>query len=344
MKRILCFMLAAVMSLSMASCKKEKERFSSYYFDWFDTVTTITGYEYSQQEFDDVCGEIEALFDEYHMLYDIYTTYPNVNNLTAVNKSAGETVKVDEKILDLVELSREVYTLTDGRVNIAMGAVLRLWHDARTWGSSNPEDASLPDHEKLLEMSEHTDFSDVLINRDEGTITLADPLMRLDVGAIAKGYATEMAARYLEEKGVSGYVLNVGGNVRTVGSKPDGSRWLVGIENPDTDAQEPYIAYLNLAGESLVTSGSYQRFYYVDGKSYHHIIDPETLYPGDRYLSVSVICSHSGLADGYSTALFNTDLEEGLRLVNSTEDLEAMWVMPNGEQVYSDGFKSYIAE
>ncbi len=344
MKRILCLLMALVMLIPLASCKKEKEKFNAYYFDWFDTVTVITGYEYSEADFDATCQELEALFDECHMLYDIYTTYPNVTNLVAVNRSNGEPIAVDSRILDLIELSRDMYDKTNGRVNIAMGAVLKLWHDARTWGSSHPEEAELPSLDRLTEAAKHTDFSKLIVDREAGTVTLLDPEMRLDVGAIAKGYATELAAKLLEEKGISGYVLNVGGNVRAVGEKPDGTRWTVGIENPDTDSEEPYIEYLYLSNESLVTSGSYQRFYYVNGKSYHHIIDPETLYPGDRFLSVSVVCLDSGIADGYSTALFNTDLEEGLKLVNSTEGLEAMWVLKDGERVYSDGFKQYTIE
>ncbi len=342
MKRILPLLLAVVLALSMTSCAKEKQKFSAHYFDWFDTVTTVTGYEYTQADFDEVCDGLEALLTEYHRLYDIYTLYDGVSNLAYVNRAKGEAVAVDQKIIDLVELSREVNSLTSGKVNVAMGSILKLWHDARTWGISTPEDAFLPDYDKLLEASEHTDLSLVITDREAGTIALTDPQLTLDVGAIAKGYATEMAAKYLESLGRTGYVLNVGGNVRTVGTKPDGSKWLVGIENPDTDSSEPYIAYLELAGESLVTSGSYQRFYYVDGKSYHHIIDPDTLYPGERYLSVSVVCADSGLADGYSTALFNMDLEEALLLVNSTVGIEAMWVKPNGEQVFSDGFERYI--
>ena len=92
---------------------------------------------------------------------------------------------------------------------------------------------------------------------------------------------------------------------------------------------------------SLVTSGSYQRFYKVDGKNYHHIIDPDTLYPGEKYMSVSVLTENSGLGDALSTSLFLMDYEEGKKLIESLENVEAMWVMPDGEQKYSEGFKNY---
>jgi len=151
-----------------------------------------------------------------------------------------------------------------------------------------------------------------------------------------------MIAKGLENDGISGYVLNVGGNVRTVGTKGDGEKWVVGIENPDENSEESYIAYLELSGESLVTSGSYQRYYTVDSKRYHHIIDPETLMPSDKFLSVSVVCKSSADGDAISTALFCMELNEGLEFVNSLSGVEAMWVDVDGNIHYSSGFKNYI--
>ena len=197
---------------------------------------------------------------------------------------------------------------------------------------------------KLQEASKHTDIEDLIIDTENNTVFLADPEMSLDVGAIAKGYAVEQIAKHLESKGITGYILNVGGNVRTIGMA-DKEKWKVGIENSDIeDKENPYIEYLKLSGESVVTSGSYQRFYVVDGKEYHHIIDPQTLMPGKKYLSVSVVTDDSGLGDAMSTALFIMDYEEGKKLVESTNDVEAMWVLQDGTQLYSSGFKSYTFE
>jgi thiamine biosynthesis lipoprotein len=173
------------------------------------------------------------------------------------------------------------------------------------------------------------------------TVTITDPEMKLDVGAIAKGYAVEMVARALEEKGISGYILNIGGNVRAVGAKADGEPWTVGLENPMEDEDKPYIAYLSLTKEALVTSGSYQRYYVVDGKRYHHIIDPETLMPSEGFTSVSVLCESSAMGDALSTALFCMSLEEGMALVESLEDVEVMWVLTDGTKQASSGFPSY---
>ena len=139
-------------------------------------------------------------------------------------------------------------------------------------------------------------------------------------------------------------MINVGGNVRTVGGKGDGSKWTVGIENPKEDGEEAYLAYLELAGESLVTSGSYQRYYVVDGKRYHHIIDPETLMPSEGYVSVSVVCESSADGDALSTALFCMDYEVGAALVELLPDTEAMWVLQDGARKESSGFSEYKKE
>lgn len=339
--------LAVLQVFSFASCKaSEKTKFNAYYFDYFDTATTIIGYEKTKEEFDAVCKEITQLLGEYHKLFTIYSRYEGLNNLVTINdvtKGEHSVVKVDERIIDLLLFAKEMYNITKGKVNIAMGSVLSIWHIYRNEGLDDPVNAELPPMEKLKEAAKHTDINNLIIDEENSTVYISDPLMKLDVGAIAKGYAVEKVAQYLIEKGVTGYILNVGGNIRTIGFAGDeSSPWKVGIENPDTENEEkPYIEYLKVAGKSVVTSGSYQRFYVVNGENYHHIIDPETLMPGDKYKSVSVLCDDSGTGDAFSTALFLLSYEEGKKLVEETDGVEAMWVMPDGEQRYSSGFKGY---
>lgn len=320
---------------------KQKSKFNTYSMDYFDTVITITGYEYTQEDFDAVSKEVLDLLGEYHRLYTIYHRFDGLENLCTINELVdGEhrTVTVDRRIIDLLIYAKEMYTLTDGIMNIAMGSVLSLWHDYRTIGMDNPTEASLPPMNKLLSAAEHTDIEKMVIDEENCTVTLTDPLMKLDVGAIAKGYATERVALHLEQKGVTGYVLNVGGNVRTIGAKADGDNWTIGIENPDG---EEYLAYLSLNGQSVVTSGSYQRFYYVDGKAYHHIIHPDTLMPAENFTSVSIVCNNSGLGDALSTALFCLSYEQGKTLIETISDAEAMWVTKDGNITYSSGWKNF---
>ena len=139
-------------------------------------------------------------------------------------------------------------------------------------------------------------------------------------------------------------MLNVGGNVRTIGTKPDGEKWLAGIENPGLDIDESYIAYVGLSGQAIVTSGSYQRYYLVNGKPYHHIINPETLMPAEYFVAVSIICEHSGDGDGLSTAVFCMPLEEAMALIESLEGVEAMWTLHDGTIIKSSGFERFEVE
>ncbi|MDD6094262.1 MAG: FAD:protein FMN transferase, partial [Clostridia bacterium] len=283
--------------LSAVSCGG-KRKFSRTDVTVFDTETVITGYDTSEKSFNEKADAVTELLREYHKLYDIYNEYEGQNNLMTVNLCAGkEPVKVDERIIDLIEFSKEMYVLTDGKTNIAMGSVTAIWHEYREAG------VALPSAEELLRAEHHTDIENIICDREKDTVYLADPEMSLDVGAVAKGYAAEKAAQMIEEKGWTNIALSVGGNIRTVGAKGDGTPWITGIQNPDLSSKEAVALSVSLENLSCVTSGSYQRYYELDGVRYHHIIDPETLFPENRYLSVSVVCADSGKADALSTAL-----------------------------------------
>lgn len=324
-----------------------KTQYKSYAWSYFDTVTTIQGYEYSGEDFDNVVKDIFAALDEYHKLFDIYNSYEDVNNLRTVNmlfNGEHKVVTVDRKIIDMLLYAKKMYEVTGGEMNIAMGSVLSIWHDYRSEADDNWGVGELPPMEELQEAAKHTDINNLIIDEENRTVYISDPLMTLDVGAIAKGYAVEMVAQMLESRGITGYVINVGGNIRTVGTKANGEKWLAGIEAPSDDFDEEYLAYLGLAGETIVTSGSYQRYYIVDGKEYHHIIDRETLMPAKGFLSVSIICGNSADGDGLSTALFCMSLEDGMALVESLDGVEAHWVLEDGTRVKSSGFSNYEVE
>ena len=351
--KLLSLMMAVCLltgCLVLPSCDEQKnnsEKYSAYSFDYFDTVTTITGYAESREAFDAVANSILEELEEYHRLFTIYHRFEGFENLCTVNElvdGAHRVVTVDRRIIDMLLYAKGMYEITHGRVNVAMGSVLSIWHDYRTIGMSDPSLAELPPMGVLTEAAEHTDINCLVIDEENSTVHITDPHMTLDVGAVAKGYAVEMVARSLEERGITGYVLNVGGNVRTVGTKQDGSPWTVGIENPADSEAEPYLAYLRLSGQSLVTSGSYQRYYVVDGKRYHHIIDPDTLMPHDLYLSVSVVCQSSADGDALSTALFCMSPADGLALVESLPGIEAHWLLIDGTKQTSSGFNQYASK
>ena len=343
-RRMIVGLLIIAVLLNMSGCaKKEPARYEATFLELFDTVTTIAGFGRSEEEFSAFAQAVHDDLEEYHQLYDIYNDYEGINNIKTINDNAGiSPVKVDVRIIDLLGFSIDVAEITDGEINIAFGAVLRVWHDYRTEGIDDPENSKLPPMELLKEKSEHTDINKLIIDKSAGTVFLEDPEMRLDVGAIAKGYATEMVARDMIAEGYQNAMLSVGGNVRTIGSKQDGAAWNVGIQNPDMESEQANLYVLRLKDYSLVTSGDYQRYYTVEGKKYHHIIDPDTLMPADYYTAVSIICKDSGMADALSTSVFNMTYEQGLALIEDLEDTEALWIFKNGSMKHSSGFNRLI--
>lgn len=350
-KNLTAWLLAVVLAASaVTGCggkkeEPERKRFDAQFLDLFDTVTTIVAYTEDEETFRAYAQEFYEELKAYHELYDIYKDYPGIANLKTVNDRAGrEPVAVDAKIIGMLKEAVEMNQKTRGYMNVAMGSVLSVWHDYRTAGMNEPQKASLPPMDELRRAAEHTDISLVEIDEEAGTVYLPDPEMSLDVGAIAKGYAAEMVCRKLEADGLSNALISVGGNVRAIGAKADKGLWRVGIQNPDLESAERYLHTVELKDMSLVTSGSYQRYYTVEGKNYHHIIHPQLLMPWDEYRSVSILCRDSGLADCLSTAVFNMDLEEGKALIEGMEGVEALWILADGREEATSGFEAFMAK
>lgn len=312
-------------------------QYTATFLDLFDTVTTIVGRADSEADFRAAAQQVHDGLLDYHRLFDIYNEYEGLVNLKTVNDRAGKgPVEVDGRIVDLLLACKEYYHATDGRVNVAMGGVLRLWHEARTDGLNDPRTAALPDAQALAEAGAHTGLETVVIDPAASTVCITDPLVSLDVGAVAKGWAAQQVAQAAPE----GLLISVGGNVCATGPKDDeGTAWVVGIQN--VDGSDNYLHTLYVTDGCVVTSGDYQRSYVVDGKLYHHIIDPDTLYPSTYWRSVSIVCADSGAADALSTALFLLPLEEGQALL-ARFDAQAMWVDGQGQRYYSPGFRDWI--
>ncbi len=244
-KKLLALLVLAAL---LSGCSPRKEVYQEVYLDAFDTVTTLRGYETGEERFQQRSEQVHQALLEYHRLFDIY--HDCSGGLKQVNDNAGLTpVKVDARVMELLLDCRADYERTGGKVNIAMGSVLHLWHEAREQGLADPASAKLPDLAQLQEASKHCSFDTVLLDEENGTVFLSDPQQRLDVGAIAKGWAAQRVSELLPE----GYMLNLGGNVCALGSKPDGSPWRIGIQSP-MDMSE-FLCVVNLENRCAVTIG-----------------------------------------------------------------------------------------
>lgn len=347
-KTFLCLLTVMGLLVTLTGCPKtviEAEPQGKVYFTFFDTVSYVYSYNgESAEQFDANCAKVAAVLHEYHQLLDINYEYSGVTNLCTLNKNAGgEPLVLDKKLIDFLLYAKELYTLTSGEMNVMMGAVLYPWHECRTSAGTDPENAKIPDMSELRELSAYTDISFLEIDEESSTARITDKNARIDVGALGKGYATEIAAKHLSDEGISGYVLNIGGNIRVVGTKPSGEGWLTGIKDPESHETE-YAKKIILSDASCVTSGSYERYYMVDGKKYHHVIDKDTLMPSEFFSSVSVVCKSSALADALSTALFCMSVEDGKKLIENIDGVNAYWIDNEGNEYMTDGFKALVRE
>lgn len=303
----------------------------------FNTVSNIYSYKgETEEEFQQNVDKIAQLLEEYHKLFDIYYEYSGVVNLCTVNKNAGkDPLEVDQKLIDFLLYAKEIYKITNGETNVMLGSVLKIWHDARTVASADSSKAYVPNIKLLEEASKYTSIDLLEIDDEKNTVRITDANARIDVGALGKGYATEKVAQFLEDSGCSSYVLDIGGNLRVIGTKTDGTGWNTGIRNPLGNTR--FSLYLNISDTSCVTSGDYERYYVFEGKKYHHIIDKDTLMPADYFSSITILTKDSGLADALSTALFAMPYEDGRKLVDSLEGVETVWIYKDGTIVYTDG-------
>jgi FAD:protein FMN transferase len=276
---------------------------------------------------------LDAAFDR---LFEIEATM-SVNTpgtiVGSVNEAAGQQpVKVPQDILEVTRRALYYAELTDRAFDPTIGPIVKLWNIGLD-GERVPEPREI---EQALPL---VDAKSVQIDENASTIYLPRAGMLLDLGGIAKGYAADEVGRILAGKGVKAAVIDLGGNVKVVGKKPDGSKWRIGVQNP-SDSRGAYIGIASLGeGATVVTSGIYERYFIdTDGRSYHHIFDTRTGYTveGDLF-SVTVISTASIDADGLSTALFALGLQKGMALAESQEGVEAIFIDSENRVYLSSG-------
>lgn len=348
-KKSIIIILLIVFFLS--GCQKsttiKAQRYSNSFYDTFNTLVVVVGYTETEEEFQNYFTMIENSFKKYHKLYDIYNNCEGINNIKTINDNAGiKPVEVDKEIIDLILFSKEWYEKTGSSTNIAFGPVLKIWHDYRMEGLADPENAAYPPIEKLKEAWKYTDINKVIVDIDNNTVFLEETGMSLDVGAVAKGYTAEMVARELYNEGFVSGIISAGGNIKTIGQPldPQREKWVVGIQNPNasilSDEKDLDAVFINTG--SVVSSGDYQRYYYVGEELVHHLIDPKTLLPATHYRAVTIVAEDSGVADFISTVAFLEPYEISRRIIEDLDGVEAIWVMPNGEIEFTDGMKKML--
>lgn len=298
---------------------------------YMDTYIQVKIYDNNEKKANQTLQEVDKIYKEYHELTDRYQEYDGIINLYTIhnNEFTEENLTIDEKLYNLLEYSLSFYEKTNKLININMGNVIDIWkryRDSKT---------GIPTIEELQNAGSISIEDIVLLENNK----IKNTHPNIDLGAISKGYTTNIVAKYLENKGYSKYLINAGGNVM-VGDHYDNETYKIGIETPTIEGG----VYQIIKGNNMAvtTSGSYARFYIYDNHIYHHIIDPNTLYPPHYMKSVTVITEDSSLGDILSTTLFLMPIEDGKQFLEENyPEVEAIWY-GNNDQIYkTEGFNKY---
>ncbi len=289
---------------------------------YLDTVISITAYGVKQEVVDDALNKVA----EYEALLSKTIEGSDVWN---INHANGQPVAVSDYTREVLEASAKTSEACGGAFDITVGPSVALW-------DFKSETPSLPDAEELAEAAKLTDYTKVKLNGN--TVTLS-PGMQIELGSIAKGYITDEIAEYCRSRGVKRGILNFGGNVVVIGTRPDGKPWNVGIQDPTEPTGQPLITLPTTDG-AVVTSGVYERGFTLDNVRYHHILDPKTGWPVQNDLaSVTILTKDSLTADAFDTACFIMGLEKGMALVESIPGMEAVFIDKENNIHYSSGLQ-----
>lgn len=273
----------------------------------------------------------ESILDGLKKLCEKYDTMFSATNtdseLYKLNHANGQPFTVSSETANLIQEGIHYSELSGGAFDLTIEPVSALW-------DFKADKPTVPSSDAIAQAVSHVDYTKVDIQ--DNTITLEDPEAGIDLGAIAKGYIADQVKTYLKKQGIKHAIINLGGNVDVIGTKPDGSKYNIGIQKPFDESGEA-ITSVQLNDQTVVTSGIYERYFKKNGKLYHHILDPRTGYPCENNLySVSIITDSSTKADALSTTCFLLGYEKGMELIQSMDGVEAIFITDD-EKVHKIG-------
>lgn len=303
--------LLIVMLISCSSPQKsEKLTVTGIYFDTVIQIDAWGTKASTLEHCKTICEDYENLF----------SNKIETSEISKINASAGNPVKVSEETLELISRGIDYCELSGGKFDITIAPLSDLWNF-----TDNPK-GNLPEQSAIEEARSHVGYKTIQVDKDSCTVTLNDPQAKIDLGGIAKGYIADRLKAYLKSEGVEHALINLGGNVLALGTAYDGTPFRIGIQKP-FDEQNSTIDILEIEDRSVVSSGIYQRYFEKDGTIYHHILNPETGYPySNNLLQATIISDRSMDGDALSTCCFALGLKDGSTLIESLDHVQAIFV------------------
>ena len=290
----------------------------------YDTIIDITAY---------TTAETMATLEKELKNYEHFFSHTvEGSDVWRINESKGQPTQVDPMTAEVIARSLPYCDETNGAFNIAIGRITELWDFA---------EKTIAQPEALKDALKHVDYTKIHVEND--TVTLLDPEMKIELGAVAKGYIADKVVEFLHESGCTSAMINLGGNIYAIGTKPNGEPWIVGVQDPQKDGA--ILATVPAKDESVVTSGLYERSFTKNGIFYHHILDPSTGMPaGSDLIGTTIMGKNSFECDIYSTVTFLLGLEKALAFLELHSDYEGAFVTTAGEYVPTPGFKGEVVE
>ena len=283
---------------------------------YFDTVVQIEVWGADQE----IMEHCRQMCEDYEQMLSATI---ETSEISRINNAGGEPIEVSDETAGLIEEGIKYGDISDGQFDITIASATDLWN------FTDNEEKILPDPDELAEAVTHIDYHCIKV--EGNTVTLTDPEARIDLGGIAKGYIADRLKEYLKDEGIEHALIDLGGNMLTLGRRYDGNDFRIGIQKPFADTGTA-MAVVSVNDKSVVTSGDYERYFEKDGVIYHHILDPDTGYPVQNDLDqVTIISDQSVDGDALSTTCFAMGLEDGLELIRSLDGIEAVFVTKDGE-------------
>jgi thiamine biosynthesis lipoprotein len=294
------------------------------------TVVSITVVSASE---DQARKTINASFDELDRLATLLNFYSDASEISMINRHAGDKpVKVSRDTLDILEKAVYVSEMTEGAFDVTVGPLVKLW---------DIQHKVIPDRKSIEEKLQIVGYKNIVIDKAASTVFIKRKGGQIDLGGIIKGYAVDKVVGVLHKNGIKSGVVTVGGEIRALGRKPDGTSWLLGVQNPrQKGPDDQVIATLELSDKALSTSGDYIRYFEKDGVRYHHLLDPKTGYPSHQCGSATIVADDNTTTDGFSK-LFILGPEKGLAVAKKL-GFDVLFIDCKGQIVMSDGLKNKI--
>lgn len=327
----LALILILIISFTTSCAQKESEPVSSEPTSkegiFLGTACKITIYDKASN------NVLDKAFNRIIEIEDKMTINKEASEIITLNeKSGSEYVTLSPDTFEVVKRGLYYSEISGGKFDTSIGPIVKLW-------GIGTDNARIPSKEEINNSLPLVNYKNVLIDEKNKKVMLKEKGMVVDLGAIAKGYAADEVKRILSENGIKHAIINLGGNIYAMGTKPDKTNWKIGIQNPLKPTGE-YLGIVNVADKTVVTSGVYERYLEKDGKRYHHILDTHTGYPVENSLmGVSIIADKSIDGDGLSTTVFSLGLEKGLALIESLDTVDAIFITSNSEIYMSSGLK-----